>query len=62
MIATTDPSGMTPEERRAEVAAILAAGYLRLACCPRPLPSSLQDEAKNTPYSPPKIHAGFSRN
>jgi hypothetical protein len=62
MIATTDPSDMTPEERRAEVAAIFAAGYLRLAHRPRPLPSSLQDEAKDLPHSPPKIHAGFSRN
>ena len=62
MIATTDPSDMTPEERRAEVAAIFAAGYLRLARRPRPLPSSLQDEAKDLPHSPPGIHAGFSRN
>ena len=52
----------TPEERRAEVAAILAAGYLRMARRPRPLPSNPQNEAKNTPHSPPKIHAGFSRN
>ena len=36
MTATTTPSDMTPEERRAEVAAILAAGYLRLARRPRP--------------------------
>jgi hypothetical protein len=62
MIAATDPSDMTPEERRAEVAAILAAGYMRLARRPRPLPSSPQDEAKDLPHSPPKIHAGFSRN
>jgi len=62
MIATTDPSKMTPEERRSEVAAILAAGYLRLARRPRPLPSSLQNEAKDPPHSPPGIHAGFSRN
>jgi len=62
MIATTDPSDMTPEERRAEVAAILAVGYLRLAYRPRPLPSNPQNEAKNTPHSPPGIHAGFSRN
>ena len=62
MIATTDPSKMTPEERRSGVAAILAAGYLRLASRPRPLPSNPQEEAKNTPHSPPKMHAGFSRN
>ena len=62
MIATTDPSDMTPEERRAEVAAILAAGYMRLARRPRPLPSSLQDEAKDAPHSPPETTAGFSRN
>jgi hypothetical protein len=46
MIATTDPSDMTPEERRAEVAAILAAGYMRLARRPRPPHSSLQDSAQ----------------
>lgn len=62
MIATTDPSDMTPEERRAEVAAILAAGYLRLARRPRPLPSSLQDEAEDLPHSPPGIPTGISRN
>jgi len=62
MIATTDPSDMTPEARRAEVAAILAAGYMRLARRPRPLPSSPQDEAKDLPHSPPGTHAGFSRN
>ena len=62
MIAATDPSDMTPEERRAEVAAILAAGYVRLARRLRPLPSSPQDEAKDLVHSPPTIHAGFSRN
>ena len=62
MIATTDPSDMTPEERRAEVAAILAVGFLRLARRPWPLPSGPQDEAKDLPHSPPGIHAGFSRN
>ena len=62
MIATTDPSDMTPEERRAEVAAILAAGYLRLARRPRPLPSGPQDEAKDLPHSPPGIPTGISRN
>lgn len=62
MIATADPSDMSPEERRAEVAAILAVGFLRLARRPRPLPSSLQDEAKDLPHSPPGTHAGFSRN
>ena len=55
MIATTDPSDMTPEERRAELAAIFAAGYVRLARRPRPLPSSLQDEAKDLPHPPPGI-------
>jgi len=62
MIATTDPSDMTPEERRAELAAILAAGYLRLARRPRPPHSSLQDEARDLPYSPPGIPTGISRN
>lgn len=62
MIATADPSKMTPEERCSEVAAIFAAGYLRLARRPRPLPPIPQEEAENTPHSPPKIHAGFSRN
>jgi hypothetical protein len=62
MIATTDPSDMTPEERRAEVAAILAAGYLRLARCPRPPHSSLQDKAKDLPHSSPGIPTGISRN
>ena len=41
----------TPEERRAEVAAILAAGCMRLARRPRPLPSNPQEEAKNRPGS-----------
>jgi len=36
MIATTDPSDMTPEERGAEVAAILAAGYMRLRALIQP--------------------------
>jgi len=62
MIATTDPSDMAPEERRAELVAIFAAGYMRLARRPRPLPSSLQDEAKDVSHSPPGTHAGFSRN
>ncbi|MBE3038144.1 MAG: hypothetical protein IMZ62_04960 [Chloroflexi bacterium] len=62
MIAATDPSNMTPEERRAEVVAILAVGFLRLSRRPRPLPSRLQNEAKDLPHSPPGIHAGFSRN
>ena len=62
MTATTDPSDMTPEERRAEVAAIFAAGYTRLARPPRPLPSSPPDEAKDVPHSPPGIPTGISRN
>jgi hypothetical protein len=39
MITTADPSDMTPEERRAEVAAILAAGFLRLNCRPAQPPA-----------------------
>ena len=62
MLTTTDPMDMTPEDRRREIAAILAAGYMRLARRPRPLPSSPQDEAKDLPHSPPGTHAGFSRN
>jgi len=31
MLTATDPMDMTPEDRRREIAAILAAGFLRLA-------------------------------
>ena len=62
MIATTAPSDMAPEERRAEVAAIFAAGYLRLARRPHPLVSAPQDEAKDAPHLPPETTAGFPRN
>jgi hypothetical protein len=62
MIATTDPSDMTPEERRAELAAIFAVGFLRLARRPHPLVSAPQDEAKDLPHSPPGTTAGFPRN
>ena len=62
MLTATDPMDMTPEDRRNEIAAILAAGYMRLARRPRPLPSSLQDEAKDLPHSPPGIPTGISRN
>ena len=58
MIATTAPSDMTPEERRAELAAIFAVGFLRLARRPRTLPASPQIEAEDPPGTP----AGFSRN
>jgi len=34
MLTATDPMDMTPEQRRSEVAAILAAGFLRLKCRP----------------------------
>ena len=61
MIATTDPSDMIPEERRAEVASILAAGYLRLARRPRPLPSGPQDEARDLPPLVPLLQAILAR-
>jgi len=62
MIATTDPSEMTPEERRAELASIFAAGFQRLAHRPRPSVSAPQDEARDLPHSPHGTCAGFSRN
>lgn len=34
MLTTTDPADMTSEERRVQVAAIFAAGFLRLKCRP----------------------------
>ena len=30
MLTTTDPMDMTPDQRRSEIAAILAAGFLQL--------------------------------
>jgi hypothetical protein len=38
MLTATDPMDMTPEDRRRETAAILAAGFLRARCRPsRPI-------------------------
>ena len=34
MLTATDPMDMTPEDRRREIASILAAGFLRLRCRP----------------------------
>ena len=36
MLTATDPMDMTPEDRRNEIAAILAAGFLRLSSTPWP--------------------------
>jgi len=51
MMTTTDPLTMTPEERRAEVAAIFAAGLMRVARRPSSLPNP-QDKAENTSLYP----------
>ena len=37
---------LTPDERRREIAAILAAGILRLRTCPESAPEELSDSAQ----------------
>ncbi|MBN1489498.1 MAG: hypothetical protein JXA69_06220 [Phycisphaerae bacterium] len=44
MNVTTDPESMTPEERRREVASILARGLLRRVCMNKTAASSPQKE------------------
>jgi len=52
MLTATDPMDMTPEDRRREVAAVLAAGFLRLKCRPAQPPDP-PDSAKDAAMSPP---------
>ena len=65
MITTTDPSDMTPQDRRAEVAGILALGFLRLkrgaGRPPGPAPAE-PEQAEFAADSPPATPAGISRN
>jgi len=52
MLTATDPMDMTPDQRRGEIAAILAAGFLRLKCRPTaPLapPATAPDVAMSPP-------------
>jgi len=71
MLTATNPMDMTPEDRRREIAAILAAGFLRLRCrpaqppappdtcmSPPDLPHAATDAARGSRQNPPE----FSRN
>ena len=51
MLTATDPQDMTPDQRRSEVAAILAAGFLRLKC--RPAPPDPPGANMSPPGAPP---------
>jgi hypothetical protein len=51
MLTATDPKDMMPDQRRGEVAAILAAGFLRLKC--RPGPPADPPDANMSPPGPP---------
>jgi len=62
MLTATDPTDMTPEDRRREIAAILAAGFLRSQYRPaqapavpdaRMLPPATADKAPDAATSPP---------
>jgi hypothetical protein len=56
MLTATDPKDMTPDQRRSEVAAILAAGFLRLKCRAAAPPDS-----PNADMSPPDPPAAAPR-
>lgn len=51
MTKSDDPARMTPDERRREIARILASGILRMR---RPLPPTLPKVPKLAPESPPE--------
>ena len=61
MLTATDPMDMTPEERRSEIAAILAAGFLRLGGRP-PQPPAAPDQTTGAAMSPARRPPEFSRN
>lgn len=57
MISTTDPETMTAQERRQEVAGILAAGLLRHVRMARKLQSSPAKTVSKTTKSSLDVHA-----
>ena len=61
MLTATDPMDMTPEDRRNEIAAILAAGFLRLGGRPAQPPAA-PDQAAGAAMSPPRKPPEFPRN
>jgi len=58
MLTATAPMDMTPEDRRREIAAILAAGFLRLNCRPAQPPAP-RDETHGV-ADPPCPPAAFA--
>jgi hypothetical protein len=64
MFTATDPMDTTPEERRSEVAAILAAGFLRLKCRPAapPEPPEADMSSSGPPAAAPRAGRRPRRN
>ena len=64
MLTCTDPAEMSPDERFAELAAILAAGFLRLKRRTRCLPTGQESphvSAKKSSEFRPESSGGSSR-